>query len=439
MHGVLFQYCKNIRLENIYVYNGISGGITLSYCLGGVLLNPEVSDVYYDNGIYIYNNGEHYGLPTASTPASWANIEVVNPIAWNCANHGLGIYGAIGTTWTNPKVWGCGNNTPTAPDGFARTAGPAGGIGVEFDSNTDPTAALDYRFTAINPQVTGSYGFAFRTNCIGTKVIGGFLRAPKKPAAYTDTVPAIWGSAAFVQNNGTLSIENVDIEASEQFGIRMSGTATQQPSLRVEGGRISGCVDRALYAVNFKEAYVSPHTIFHTNGTIAGGAAAIEMNNVPNYSGLGICRIAGQFESNGGQVAVCAGVGTVHLQGIRGHNNCANLASANHAIYIDTATTTLIASDILLTSTNAKQARVLRTGVTIAKAVIARESILGDQVSTTAPRADVAATTLIADVYSAVAPAAAPSYFGQKWYDTALGKMYFAKGQAAVGDWIILN
>lgn len=439
MFGVYFQYCRNVTIQNIYAYNGIAGGIILQYCLGGKMINCEASDVLYDNGIYIYNNGEHYGLPTEANPASWANIEVINPKAWNCANHGLGIYGAIGTTWINPKIWNCGNNTPTGPDGFARAAGPAGGFGVEFDSNTDPGALLNYRCTVFGLQVTGSFGFGFRTNCIGTKIIGGFIRAPKKPTAYTDSVPAIWGTCAFVQNAGTLVIENVDMENSEQFGVRIQGTGTQQPKCRIEGCSITGCVDRALYAINFAEVYTSPNTIMSNNGTLAGGVRAIELNNVPNFAGSGLARISGQIDGNGGPVMSAAQVGTLHLLNIRGHNNGALLAATDHAIFIDGALTNLYASDILLSSTNARQARIIRTNVTIAKAVIARESILGDQTSTTAPRADVAATTLIADVFSAVAPAAAPLYFGQKWYDTALSKMYFAKGQAGVGDWIILN
>lgn len=439
MHGVLFQFCKNIYLENIYVYNGASGGITTSFCLGGRLVNPEASDSMYDNGVYIYNNGEHYGLPTDSTPERWANIEVLNPRAWNCANHGLGIYGAINTTWINPKVWNCGNNLLNGPDGNPRAAGPAGGFGIEFDSANDPSALNDYRVSIQNIQVVGSTGYGLRSNCKGVRVVGGYITGTKKPTVFTDSVPPVWGSSVFVQHNATVDLVGVDISGSDLYGVRVAGSATQKPRVRIEGGRITGCLDRALYAINFDEFIVSPTTVVIGNGLIAGGTNSVELNNLPNNSGFGYASISGRFEGNGGQVIVAFGVGTVNLSAIRGHNNGVNLASANHTIYIDTATTTLIAGDILLTSNNGKQARILKTNGTIAKAVICRDTILGDQTSTVAPRADVAATILLADVYSAVAPAAAPSYFGQKWYDTALGKMYFAKGQGSVADWVILN
>jgi hypothetical protein len=439
MFGVWFQFCKQIALENIYVYNGIAGGIIGSYCLGGKLINPEVSDVYYDNGIYFYNNGEHYGLPSATDPSTWANIEVKNPKAWNCANHGLGIYGAIGVTYENPKVWNCGNNTVNGPDGFPRAAGPAGGIGIEFDSNTDPTAAQDYRCTIINPQVTGSYGFGIRTNCKGTEVRGGFVRGTKIPTNHTDVSPPIWGSGVFVQNNAEAVI-TCDLIDNERHGIRAQGanTGSQFPAVRFDA-MIKGSGQEAIQAVGIALVSVAPTARLVSNGLTgpaAAGAGYVTVNinnNIAGYNqNAGSALISGRYDDNGGQVAQTNAVGLVDLKAITGNNNCNTMtAGAKHAIYVPTAVT-LTASTIMLTGT--AQTRVLKVDA-CTKAVLDRQSILGDQTSTSSPRADVVATTLIGELVSTSSPATAPSFIGQRAINTATGQSFVAKGQASATDW----
>jgi hypothetical protein len=42
-------------------------------------------------------------------------------------------------------------------------------------------------------------------------------------------------------------------------------------------------------------------------------------------------------------------------------------------------------------------------------------------------------------VITAAAPTLAPDFTGQRWYDTAAGKFYMAKGQTGAVDWVILN
>lgn len=42
-------------------------------------------------------------------------------------------------------------------------------------------------------------------------------------------------------------------------------------------------------------------------------------------------------------------------------------------------------------------------------------------------------------VITAAAPTLAPDFTGERWYDTAAGKFYMAKGQTGVVDWVVLN
>lgn len=440
MMCVLFRYCKNIEISNIYAYNGASGGITVQYALGGTLNNCSASDTLYDNGIYVYNNGEHYGTVNDTTPERWANIQIKNAKAWNCANHGIGIYGAVGCTIDNPKVWNCGNNTINGPDGFPRAAGPAGGIGLEYDSTTDPNALRDYRITVNNPQVTGSFGFGLRTNCKGTKVNGGFVRGTKIPTNHTDdpTVP-IWGSGLFVQTAGEAEFTGIKVENSERHGLRVQGNsaAGKYPTVKFDGD-ITGSVAEAVQAIGITYVSISPTSRISDNGQVAGGKTAVNIANQAMNSGNGTVVLAGRYDNNGGSLATLPSIGTIDLtKGISGHNNCGQLASAFHAIYVGSCGT-VQAANIQLTSTNSKQARILKVDAST-KAVIDRKSILGDQTNATQPRAEVVSTTFIGDVISTAAPSAAPAYIGQQWLKTDTGTVYVAKGQASAADWVALN
>jgi hypothetical protein len=427
--GVQFSLCNRPVCKNIYVYNGLAFCINFGYTPGGLIDNCDASDSVNENGIQVTSNKEHFAVISETDPTTWSNTRTVNCRAWNCRNHGIGSFGAVGVTHYNPKVWNCGNNDGTSQ------AGPAGGINVEYDQ---VNASFNYRVKIINPEVTRSWGFGIRTNCVGTQVIGGFVKGTRKPTNYTDGTPAIWGSSVFVQNAATIDISGLDIDGSDLFGVRGNGSGSLFPKIKFNGS-IKNCVDRAIYVISFAELFVDPLTFFSNNGTTSGGVPTIEANNtVANIDG-GILRIGGRFEINGGQVLKTDRVGFIDIDNVRGRNNNNSLAATDHAIFITGANTELQAANVLLTSTNARQARIIRSNGTISKAVIDRDSILGDQTNTTAPRADITATTLIGDVFATAAPATAPLYLGQKWYDTTNFKMYFAKGQASSADWVILN
>lgn len=395
-HGVLFRFCKNIRSQNVYAYNGLIGCFTAQYCLGGAVVNPDVSHSVYDNGLYVFNNGEHVAPFDAEDPSTWSNVTVLNLRAWNCANHGGGSFGAVGVTYINPKIWSCGNNTGAAD------AGPAGGLGVEYDG---ANPARDYHFTAINPQVVGSYGFGIRTNCKGTKIKGGFVRRTRIPTAYADSgASPIWGSGLFVQSGAADCEFDIDVQDCERYGMRMaSGTAggvTYYPGAKFRG-TISGCAERAIRGNGISYLELDPSCVFSGNGNAANVAAGtvstVDIDNGTGNTNAGTFIGAGRFDSNQANCIKASALGYVDLtRGITGRDNCAAYSTAFHAIYIPSCVE-LVAASILLTNSLSKQSRVLKVDA-CTKAVIDRTSIEGDMTSTTAPKADVTATTLFGEL-----------------------------------------
>lgn len=392
-HGVFVQFARNIRLKNIYSYNGLVGGITTSYCLGGVIEDCDASDSVYDNGIYCFSNGEHVAPFSDTDPSTWSNIRMVRPRAWSCPNHGVGIFGAVGVTIDSPKVWSCGNNTGVA------IAGPAGGVGVEFDT---VNAARDYRCTIINPSVVGSWGFGIRTNCRGTRVIGGRVVGTKIPTAYTDGAGAgaIWGSGVFVQSGATDCDIECDISGSERYGLRLAGNAPNYPGTRFRGS-ISGTGKQGIFGTGVGLLELDPTCTFTGNGdptnTLTGDQHTVEINNTASNPNGGALVAAGRFDGNQGGCVKSSGVATVDLtRGITGKDNGVAWATANHMVYVPSCVD-LRAATILLTNTIGKQARVLKCdGAT--RAVVDRMSIQGDQTNVNAPKADVTATAFVGEM-----------------------------------------
>lgn len=384
-HGVLFRFCKNVRTQNVYAYNGLIGCITTSYCLGGEIADCDASDSVYDNGIYLFGNGEQIVTFSETNPATWSNIRVVRPRAWNCANHGLGIYGAVGTHWENPKIWNCGNNTGVAG------AGPAGGLGVENDGTN---FTRNYRFTATDVEVTGSYGFGIRTNCKGTVIKGGFVRGTKIPTAYTDSSPAIWGSAVFIQTSATDAVVEVDINGSERVGIRVQGGTPYFAGVRFKG-LIELCVERAVYALQFGTVEIDPSSIVQNNGasgnTTPGDFYTVDLSNSAGNVDAGVARISGRFVGNYGGLVQGARIGTIDLFDISGSENLLAYSSAFHALYFPSVIGLLQARDIVLHSSGNKQARILKADL-VSVAYVDKASILGSQSNDGVPKAEITAT-----------------------------------------------
>lgn len=389
-HGILTRFTRNIVFKNIYAYNGLIGGIIVSYSLGGTIDDCSASHSVYDNGIYIYGNGEQIVAFSDIDPSTWSGVKVNRAKAWNCANHGLGIYGAVGVTYTNPKIWNCGNNTGTAG------AGPAGGLGIEFDGTN---ATRNYRFLATDVEVSGSFGFGIRTNCRGTTIKGGFVTGVKIPTNYTDTSPAIWGSGVFIQNVTDCDVD-VDIFACERVGLRVQGDTAKYPEVKYKG-KIETCAERAIYGIGINDIVLDASNVYRNNGsasnTTAGSFYTIDINNAALNVNAGTAQLAGRFDNNYGGCISSSSLGVLDItKGISGINNCAAYASAFHAIYVQSVVE-LKASNILLSSTNSKQARVLKVDAST-RAYIDRASILGDQTNAAAPKAEVVSTTFIGDM-----------------------------------------
>ncbi len=392
--GVLFQFCKNVRAENVYVYNGLVGGLTFSYCRGGTVDSCDSSHSVYDNGLYVFNNGGADAAFSATDPATWSNITLRDCRGWSCPNHGLGIFGAVGVTYINPKIWDCGNNTGVA------IAGPAGGLGIEHDGTN---TTRDYRFTAINVDVANSWGYGIRTNCKGTRIIGGQVRNTKKPTAagYVDSTPPVWGRAIFCQGGATDCEFYVDIDGADRVGLGLAVANGLYPGAKYRGS-ITGCDDRAVYGVGISFLELDPTCRFYSNGdaanTTAGTFYTVEVNNSADNINGGTFIAGGRFDSNHAGCITTAAVGTVDLtRSISGKDNMVSYATAYHSIYV-VSCVDLFAGNIQFVDTISKQARVLKCDAAT-RATISRASILGNQTNANLPRADVTATTLYADYY----------------------------------------
>ena len=397
---VVFFGTINGRCENIVALNGLTGGIAAFYNPEMVIENCIANTTLYDNGITIGSNREHIATYSDTDPTTWSNAKLINCTGINCANHGVSIYGAVGVTEINPIAIGCGNNRTGVQD----PSGPAGGIGIENDGTN---VTRDYRATIINPRADNCYGFGLRTNCKGTRVIGGRITGTKNPTNYTDSTPKVWGSGVFVQGAGTLELIGTDVENSDQVGIRMASSSGNYPSLYMNGGKISGngqnpagttgawATAAALYANDFAEIVISPDTLFEANGntsdTTAGNQYTVNLNNSSSNIDAGLAVIAGRFEANSGGVVLASRVGTLDLtKGITGNANGAAWASAYHMLWVVDKVSTLHAGNIILSQGgNGKTARVLN----VANAVygyVNHYTIIGDQAGSSVPRVQIA-------------------------------------------------
>lgn len=447
--SVLFFGTINAECRNIYAYNGLVGCVTTGYSPGAIVEDCDASHSVYDNGIYSLQNMEHLAALDENDPATWGNQRIINCRAWECRNHGIGSFGSVGTVVVNPKIWNCGNNTPQSDGaGGYIDAGPAGGLGIEYN-NSDPLR--NYHFTAINPEVTGSYGFGIRTNCKGTRIIGGFVRGTKLPTSYAfSSLYDTWGHGIFVQSGADAVIE-CDTEGNARDGIYMIGE-THAPSLRYKG-RIAGNERRAITGFGVALLDMSTDCSVIGNGTAGATPSspvyAIEINNSPSNTDAGTVIIAGRFDDNLIAVANVERVALWDLsKGIRGHNNLAGYATPGVAIRSTGVVGRAAIANILLTNANALTGRlVVLQAASYVDADI--DSVNGQYTNNTVPSVDLSALTpnaIYSDHYRAlggVAPTFRPLKFGQKLIDTSgsggVRPIYFATGVSDPSDWARLN
>ena len=392
-HGVFFVGCVNPVVSGIDVYNGLIGGITFLISPGAKVDKCAASHSVYDNGIYVFYNDEYRVARDFANPETWNNSVLTDCRAWNCANHGLGIYGAIGVTYINPKIWNCGNNTGTAD------AGPAGGLGIERANEDTEDGSWNYHFLAVNPYVEGSYGFAIRTNCNGTTIRGGKVKNVRAATNYTDAVNPIWGSGVFVQNKVKADIE-CDIDGASYSGLRVQGDIGKYPDVRFKG-RVENCGRRGVLAISFARVTLDPACEFINNGDAGNNSTdeyVIFASNSAGNVDAGELRISGDFRDNKGGVANFGRIGTATLKAITGRNNGTAWSSAFPWLHAPTAVGTLIAADIQFSDDLGKMARVLKADA-VTTSILNRQTIKGNQTNLGAARADVTATNHRGDLY----------------------------------------
>jgi hypothetical protein len=467
---VVFNGTVNAEIRNIWAYNGLNGCIATAYSPGAIVEDVDVSLTQYDNGLTSFSNQEHILAYSETDQRTWSNQRWARIRAWDCANHGIDSYGSVGISLMDAQISNCGNDraSPTDP------SGPAGGLGVEWDGvNFD----RDYRFRAENVIVTGSTGFAFRTNCRGTVFSKCKAINTKAPVNYTDSTPGIWGSAVFLQTYARSCDIDVEIEGADNYGVRLQGsnasvfvgsiatdgtltvTSVTSGTLAIgqdvggpgvapdtkivslgtgtggtgtyvlstvgqvvasatlstgfyPGGRFriraKDCRKRGFYAIGYGVVKIDRDSLFERCGSPTDTTSSnfvFEINNAPANVNGGYFKFSGEYNDNYGQVITISGpVGRLDISQVRGHNNGSVLASAYHSIYCGSAVGQLSAADIMLTSTNAKTARIITyNGGT--KALIHRSSIIGDQTNTLKP---------LVDLTSAPTSALTDTSFGQR-------------------------
>lgn len=376
--GTVDAVCRNVTAKN-----GLTGCISMGYGSGGLIENCVADGTVYDNGIYFAFNSEHVITLDDTNPLTWSNGKIVNCTAKNCANHGIGSYGSIGVTITNPVVINCGNNL-LRPG----SAGPAGGIGFEHDGTH---TTYNYHGSVINPRVYNSWGYGFRTNCKGTRMFGGHILNTKLPTA--DTSSGTWGTAVFVQGSATLSMVDVTIETSGKYGIFAVNSTTEYPTLNVVGGRITGCYTNAIYGFGVGSMSISPTTNFYNNGnavdTAQGSQFTIFIDNSTVNTDAGDLHVAGIFKNNYGGVVRFSRPGYVDLtKGIDSSGNGAAWSSAYYMIYFVDAVVNAKVANIFHDNTNSKGARLVRFDGAVTTIMLDRSSVRGGQTGTTRPFVD---------------------------------------------------
>lgn len=389
--AVQFTMCERPVIHGIVSENSLSFGIQMGYSPGGIISECEGNAPVHENGIQVTANAEHIRTFSDTDQHTWGNYRILNCSARNCPNHGIGSFGAVGVYILNPRVNGCGNNSGTSQ------AGPAGGINVEHDM---VNVTRNYRAEIHAPQVTSSFGFSIRTNCVGTKVIGGFARNTKKPTNYTESNPTIWGSAVFVQGAATIDLIDFDIEGSERVGIRANqASGNLYPSVNVIGGKITGCKERAIYAIGFANFSISPTTEISNNGDTASTSNphlyTLEFNNLAGNTDEGFLNIQGIYKDNQGPVATVSRVGTVTLDNIDGGENNQNTSSAAiHAFFIDSVFKHFHVGKVHQSANNIKMSRVIRCSGSFGRIYANPDTVTGFQTGSQLPKLDFTIATL---------------------------------------------
>lgn len=384
---VTFRGTVGGTIKNIIAKNGLVFGIDCIYC-PEILIDRCVGvEPLYDNGIQVNANREHIAAFSDTDPRTWANATIRDCMAIRCRNHGIGAYGSVGVNIINPVTIECGNDGPARHTGGTITdAGPAGGINAEMDGTNHDR---DYRVSIVNPRVYRSMGFGIRSGCKGTKVYGGLVQGTRTPTDVTYVAADtgnLWGCAVFAQGAATVDLYGTEIDGSERFGVRMALADNHYPTVTINGGKISGCVKRAIYGQGIGKLTISPATEFIENGntedTTAGDQYCIDISNAADNTDGGSVQIAGHFEDNYGGIAKLSKLDAIDLsKGITGRNNGRAWASQYIMINVPDTVQTLYAGNITLDDANGKSARIAQVQIA-ARAYVHRESIIGRITST---------------------------------------------------------
>lgn len=381
-HAVYFRRCKNIRMENIRVTNGLVGCITTLYVLKGLVKNCQTDLALNDNGIYFYGNGEGFGVSFDDTdPETWCSIVCEDCISHDNTNFGMGIFGSVGVTYVNPIIYSCGNNSGTA------LAGPHGGLGAEFDSSISGANLRNHRLTVINPTIYDCWGHGVFNNTKGSHFLGGRVENTKIPTNYSDTTPFLWGHNFYIQNGAQDTIITSMSKGAGRSGIRLNGDSAQSlyPGLTF-GGKSIGNARNGIEGYSISFLAILPEAEISLNGEPSNtntntAPSAVNVSNASGNAQGGRMIMSGQYFDNYGRVAQVSSVGELHLTDITGSQNLSAFTlGTGQASAIETAglITTLMVKNVSLTDSNFRTIQIV-TAPVVTYAIVNSDTVTGQQ------------------------------------------------------------
>lgn len=365
---ILFRWCVNWRIENIWATNGLVNAIRGYQVGAGIDIDCDASNTIYDNGHSIEFDPTTW---TSGDPTSAASSGIIRPRAWECRGYGVTAYAAARIQIDGARVWSCGND---GSDGATYNV-VGGGISVEIDASD--SSAHDLRATIIDPQVDDCYGAGISLTERLTQIFGGRISGMKRTSVKPDPIDGN-GSGLRLLGRGEAETFGLKIEKSGGNGIVLVASGGLFPSLRFDG-EVRESVRRAIYARGVASLEISPNSLIENNvddGVSYPSTIYVSNSGGTNYNqNAGRFRASGAIRDNGGRSIQSEYVQQVDLHGLRLRDNAKTTSSASSQLRVSDAGFAS-AIDVISTDANSKTTEIVNFQSTVAIGIA--DSICGD-------------------------------------------------------------
>jgi len=300
---VIFLYCDNWLIQNVYAYNGLVNCIRTHSCGKGLDIDCDTSHALYDNGHSIDFDPAGTSGWVENNPATSASVDIVRPRAWNCRGLGVAAYGSTRVLVDNPRIWNCGNDDAGA---YAVTGG---GISIEVDVSN--TITRDSRVVVNNPQIDDCYGTGIACFVPGAVVNGGKIELMKKAVVKADPTGRT-GSAFWVTGKGSIDIRGTVLSKCQGPSIYGLAVGGFYPSITFDG-TIEDGLSNAILGRGVSFIKLSPKSIIRRCGSSTSNYIFID-NTGAGYNPLGgQVIISGTFSENPANISIKS-VGDVRIR-----------------------------------------------------------------------------------------------------------------------------